>query len=686
MLRIVRTFKVDILTLFLTLNILSITCIITFSYLESYKAITRFSTQSSVRVGEVAANKIAIAGQQVEDILNKTAIFFLKNDLNPENQYLIDYMLNVLSYNADISAFFLATENGNSVIIKKLGLMSQTHYISDPNKPLPEGTAYLVGIIDLNRKENPEIWYYKDAKFNTIGLEKLSQLSIYTKQRPWYVGAAKAKTLYWTDFYSFSSDEKGVTAAKPIFDNQGRLLGVIGADLSDISFVQLVSFLKLRSGGRSGNIYVLNQRGNILVPNQKILDKQPEETAVLIENYNRYIKTKQNFFFVENKSGQKELFYITKAPKNFGNDWLIAIVAPFGDFFGQLLKAQTISAIIAFLVLITSLFIIMGFAKKISSPIIILANEIDKVKNLEFGPSRRVYSLIKEIKLIDESVVAMKTALRSFTRYVPKEIVKELLQQGKEIALEGEKREVTILFSDIKDFTAIAEKNSAETLMDLLAQYFDGLSKIILKNKGTIDKYMGDGIMAFWGAPRRVRNHAVLACLTALRCQAYLTEFNKNQESLGRPVFITRIGINTGKVIVGNVGTLERMNYTMIGDAVNTASRLENLDKIYHVMIMISEEVHKKIGDLFLVRPLDQVAVKGKDERIKVYELVASLTRFSDIMATPEQIEFCELFTRAYSAFEEKDFENAKKIFMEIHTKFPDDFPTQLYLQRIANY
>lgn len=223
---------------------------------------------------------------------------------------------------------------------------------------------------------------------------------------------------------------------------------------------------------------------------------------------------------------------------------------------------------------------------------------------------------------MDSSIASMRSALRSFGRYVPKSIVLDLMQRGQEIALGGEKREMTIFFSDIEHFTPVAESFSVEKITAWLEEYFAILSETILKRQGTIDKFIGDGLMAFWGAPVALPDHAEQACEAALECQRRLQILNEERTKQGLPPFYTRIGINTGTVFVGNVGTVERMDYTVIGDAVNLAARLEEMNKVYQTRILIGEETKAKLSPRFALRSLGIAEVRGKKEKMQVYELL----------------------------------------------------------------
>ncbi|MFH0948953.1 MAG: adenylate/guanylate cyclase domain-containing protein [Candidatus Aenigmatarchaeota archaeon] len=202
-----------------------------------------------------------------------------------------------------------------------------------------------------------------------------------------------------------------------------------------------------------------------------------------------------------------------------------------------------------------------------------------------------------------------------FGKYVSKEVVDEILKKTKAEKIEfgGTKKEITIMFSDIRDFTGISEKMTPEKLVELLNEYLSSMSNIIMQKRGIIDKYIGDAVMAFWGAPLDEKEHAALACEAALEMKAALNKM-KNKISIG-------IGINTGDAIVGNMGSSQRINYTVIGDAVNIASRIEGLNKIYGTTIIVSESTMKQVSG-FVFRRLDKIKVKGKTKAVQIYELV----------------------------------------------------------------
>jgi adenylate cyclase len=278
---------------------------------------------------------------------------------------------------------------------------------------------------------------------------------------------------------------------------------------------------------------------------------------------------------------------------------------------------------VSLLVSITVAVLGLIFSRKISRPLTLLEQDMQKVQRFDLESNVEIKSHVTEIIKMKSAVDNMKNGLRSFKKYVPSELVADLIRLRKEAVLEAEKREITILFSDIADFTSISEKTPPEQLAENLGDYFRGMTQTIMRNHGTVDKFIGDAIMAFWNAPNQVEHHTLMACRSALECQRFLGELETKWRGTGKPSFVTRIGINSGEAIVGNMGYEERMSYTAIGDNVNLASRLEGLNKYYGTKIILGENAYRQVKDLIVARLVDIVAVKGKKEGIRIYDLMA---------------------------------------------------------------
>jgi len=217
-----------------------------------------------------------------------------------------------------------------------------------------------------------------------------------------------------------------------------------------------------------------------------------------------------------------------------------------------------------------------------------------------------------------------------FSSYVTEKIVNELIKNPSMAKLGGERREITVLFSDVRGFTSLSEKHSPEEVVSILNEYLGEMAEIVFKWEGTLDKFIGDAILAFWGAPMKQENHAELAVKCALNMVKRLEELQQKWQSEGKSVLDCGIGINTGEVLVGNIGAEgKKMDYTAIGDHVNLGSRVEGLTKKYNVHILITEFTLDKIRGLITagklyrtsVKGLEKVVVKGKEQPVAIYEV-----------------------------------------------------------------
>jgi adenylate cyclase len=267
-----------------------------------------------------------------------------------------------------------------------------------------------------------------------------------------------------------------------------------------------------------------------------------------------------------------------------------------------------------------------------------------------------------------------------FGQYVPAKHIDEMLTSGGNYGLLGEDREMTVLFADIRNFTAISEPLSASQLKDLLSEFFTPMTEIIFKHHGTIDKYVGDLIMAFWGAPLKDKRHAQHALTAALDMQLAVRKLQADFANRNLPDISIGIGLNTGVMSVGDMGSKFRRNYTVLGDAVNLASRIENLTKFYGVKIMVTEYTQKD-QKLFAFRQLDRVRVKGKNISIDIFELVCRQTELTD--ALKQEIE---LSHQALAFYFHQQWENARDLFSELNKAHPDVVLYHLYLERITEY
>ena len=271
----------------------------------------------------------------------------------------------------------------------------------------------------------------------------------------------------------------------------------------------------------------------------------------------------------------------------------------------------------------------------------------------------------------------------AFSHYLSADVINDLLSNPDKLKLGGEKKYLTAFFTDVRGFSTISEKLDPSDLVSLLNKYLTEMSDIIMANKGTIDKFEGDAIISFFGAPIEYEDHAARACRSAIKMKKVEEQLNsrfREQNLSPEPVF-TRIGINTGEIVVGNMGTAQKMDYTMMGNAVNLAARLEGVNKQYGTWILASETTFNEAGDEVVGRKLDRVRVVGINEPVRLYEIVDFRSEISR-----EKMEALDIFAEGLILFEQREWNEAMKHFEKVLEIIQDDGPAQFYLGRCEKF
>lgn len=336
--------------------------------------------------------------------------------------------------------------------------------------------------------------------------------------------------------------------------------------------------------------------------------------------------------------------------------------------------------------------------------------ESSQVQRKPTAPKKRQNGrlLLKEIAGIENAMSSMTSGLKSFVKYVPMDVVQLLVKLKREAVLGVDEMPLTVMFTDIANFTSISEKIAPNQLVRIMSEYLEEMSNVIIESQGVVDKYIGDAIMAFWNAPMYLENHPRIACRAALLYQKRLKNLRQKWIAQGLPAIYARIGINTGLALVGNLGSKHRMNYTCLGDAVNLASRFENLNKRYGTNILISEFTYDAIspsprvleledltvsgdgglgsnfgeastspivgleasttGEEFVCRVLETVAVKGKTQAVKVYELLDTVEE-----ASPSLLMQVSIWNMSYKHYCDGKFASAATGFKSWLCAYPDD-------------
>ena len=626
--------------------------------------------------------------QPAERTIKQIKYLIEDNKLDFKNKdAFLTFLRNTLENNKEIGAIYLGMTNGSFEMTKRMLDGSYSNRVINRTKD-----KVIIDWIHENKKN--EINFPDEVLGPDEGYDP--------RKRGWYKSALDKKGLVWEDVYVFASDKiPGVSCAMPVYEKNGNLIGVLGIDIGVMEFSFFLGDIEL---SKIGKAVLLNNKDEIIAVSMDRTNKSDVINEILFKGQNinelnlvlaedsKNNLIRESYFTYQGSKGQKHLpifksnkkKYITKYQRFNPNEyfhWSVGIVIPEKTIMGTVNINNIIVLSISLFFIILSLALGIWFSKSIANPLSLLSKEMEKVQRFELDDTKEVRSVLKEVHEMNSSFQNMIVGLRSFKKYVPSNLVSKLIKLGQEANIGGEKRRLTLFFSDIRSFTTISEKLDPEELVENLVEYLSKMSKAIIENNGTVDKYMGDGIMAFWGAPDQVNDHSVLACYSALECQIILDKIAKENPDSNLAKFFTRIGLHTGEVIVGNMGSDERLNYTVIGDAANLASRLEGLNKFYGTKTIISESTYLEAKDFISARLLDKVAVKGKSEGIFIYELISKEGELSS-----KEEEYIKLANNGARLYFDSEWEKAIKIFKKILEINKEDVPAKILLERSEEF
>jgi adenylate cyclase len=368
---------------------------------------------------------------------------------------------------------------------------------------------------------------------------------------------------------------------------------------------------------------------------------------------------------------------------------LVGVQAPLSDFTAGIDRGIRNGTFLAAGALALGLVGLGLIAWRVAHPLGVLAREAEAIRRLDLAQPLRLASRITEVERLADAMGGMKSALRLFSVYVPRDLVRKLMVEGVEAELGGERRRLTVMFSDVQGFTTISERLDPEELMRITSTYFQALTDDLLDHHATIDKYIGDAVMAIWNAPKRDLAHALHGCRAALHARALTQRLEEEFAARGWPRLHTRFGLHSGDAVVGNVGSSDRMAYTAIGSMVNLASRLEGMNKIYGTQILVSEATRIGAGSGFVFRPVDLVLAKGTQDPVEVHELLGLSTaadaKDAPLLADRALVARLPAWGEAIRRFRAGQFDAARDALHEAGDPAQDPL-VAAYAARLARY
>jgi len=535
------------------------------------------------------------------------------------------------------------------------------------------------------------------------------------RKRPWYTLAAEKKTTVWTGLYADKDGETVITCAAPVIKG-AKTVAVAALDvqltkildqLFDLGRLSVSEAVLVGGDGkvRIGSAYEAGEA-------KTVMESTPIEEyreGILSEAY-KEAKKKDSPGILAPPDPHAAMggSLIAYAPVRMGGEtWIYLFRTPITPILlpalavegklseanrnlvrlvdKEIVKTALQMGAVIFLALIAVFSVAFLSAKGATGPLSRMAEAARRIGkgDLDQDIALDTPDEIGDLsRAIDEMVKGLKEGLfvkSTFKRYVSAAVVEEILKAPDKVKLGGERRELTVFFSDVSGFTSLSEHLSPEDLVDLINEYLEAMTDSILEEHGTLDKYEGDAVMAFWGAPLEQSDHAVRACRAALDNLAKLRALRPIWRSRGLPPLDMRIGLNTGTMVVGNMGSTVRMDYTVMGDSVNIGARLEEASKIYGTHIIISESTREQAGEAIVVRELDRLKVRGRTEPLVIYELLGLKDHVEG-----RRLDAAEAFEGALALYRKRDWDGAEKAFKEAKKLFEGDKASEVFMERIA--
>jgi adenylate cyclase len=495
----------------------------------------------------------------------------------------------------------------------------------------------------------------------------------------WFREVIRSNDENWSTFTTHPNGERLAAAfAAPIQIDQ-KPAGVIAII---IELTRVSNFLSQLTVGKSAGAFILDREGGVVAA------PDPDASEVMA------LKTDHPLFPVavdairnagsaynpgEGEPLKRQLTRDGKAyqavltPISFPG-WSLVTVVPESEFLGPVqMTIRNLLIGLAVLIVIAGLLSAWLAQRLIAAPLIKVMGEIRHVERFDLDKVQRHPSRLTEIENLSGAIGDMAQGLAAFRKYIPADLVKRLVSDGNGARLGGAVRPMSVMFIDLAGFTGMSER-LGDRIIPLLSRYFDAVSTQIQATGGTIDKFIGDAVMAFWGAPAPNPEHAVDCCRAALACQRAMAEVGL-VDNHGAPVKI-RIGINSGDMLVGNIGSEVRLNYTVIGDAVNIASRLESTNKVYGSTIIIGPETRRLAGNRIVVRELDRLAVYGRAGGLQIYEL---LDMADEAGGAPD---WAKAYEAGLASWRAREFTAAITAFEQVKQIRNDDAASSVMIER----
>jgi adenylate cyclase len=533
-----------------------------------------------------------------------------------------------------MDSIYIGFQNGAWLQVRRVSDLSDQQRETFRATPGAEIAITLVQPTETG--ELPMRRLFEDQQGNKVGQIDIPDYGYDPRKRPWYSRTLRAdRPLVSSPYLSFTTGAPVITISAPL---RGKVAGVLAADLKLDTFN---NFVQAQRPGQHGIVAIFDSTGSLIAyPDLSQLIKNamaehpsdPQlpnisglKSGVAAEIWQSWRSAERYEGDIRDNQGRNYLFRLAKLPLGEQYDANILLLADPNDFVQSVRKLQLAGLILAIIAGAAFVPAVWIFGSRMSRSLKKITAQAARLQMLAPPDPSPVTSYLKEINELGNTVNLAQRAIWSFARFVPKEIVRRVIDNSISTELGGVRQQITVVFTDVRDFTTIAESADPDILMHQTSRYFSALTDVFLAEGGTVDKFIGDAVMVFWNAPNPQPDHIERACRAALASKAAGEKLNAQFEAEGLKPFFTRFGIHVGEAVVGNLGSTERMNYTALGNTVNLASRIEGLNKQFGTAILASEEVYSQVQHRFQFKAAGSVTAKGMTKETRVFELVGAL-------------------------------------------------------------
>jgi adenylate cyclase len=629
------TFRIAITAAVLAF-VTALTACLIFIQIATFHAAARAA--ASAAMDAASANTLSRLGADVAELSTlvralSASPFLSDSDDRSEADGAVGLFKAALHELPQADSLYIGYDNGCWLQVRRLDVLDPTE--REKLRAPPEA-FYNVNLVRPNPSEAPSMRrIFDDKQGNEIGQLDVTDYGYDARTRPWYHDTMNAdRALVSSPYVSFSIGTPMITLSAPL---HGHVRGVIAADLKLDKFSDLVH---AQRPGEHGTAIIFDSFGVLiahpdfarLVDDARAHPSHPQlpeiseiQSGLVGAVMRRWDGGDRYEGGIRGEDGRDYLFRLRKFSEGDEFSGYSLLLAAEDDFAQNVRTLQIRGIIIA---LIAGGCFVPGvwiFGSRMSTSLKRITAQAKNLRMLAEPDDTPVTSRVSEIDELGTTMAIAQRSIWSFARFVPKDIVRGIINSSISTELGGARREITILFTDVTNFTGIAEAADPDSLMHQISRHFAALTEAFHAEGGTVDKFIGDSAMVFWNAPHLQPDHVERACRAALAAKAASDALNTQFEAERLRPLAIRVGIHFGEAVVGNVGSADRMNYTALGNSVNLAARLEGLNKEYGTTILVSEAVRNEVEDRFRFRDIASVIAKGMTIETRVYELVSAV-------------------------------------------------------------